>query len=123
MTSDADAWATVAVRVRVPGLTAEEISRQVGLEVERSPRDPGVWVYDVPVGQERPLNEHLDGLEVLLAERGEQLGGLPEGREVDVVIGWSPKRGQDGMTLTPELVARLARLGAGVVTWTYTDHS
>ncbi|GAA1543971.1 hypothetical protein [Kribbella lupini] len=121
MADDPDAWATVAVRVRVPGLTCNEISKHLGIAVKASSRHPAVWTYDVPVSKDLMLNEHLDALSAFLTVNKERFAAVPEEGEVDVVIGWRPRRGQDVSTFTPELVACLARLGAGIVTWTYSD--
>jgi hypothetical protein len=113
-----ESWARTSIRVSAEGLSVGDIADVLGIAAE----DPTArhWLHSVESSGEEPLADQLDRLAIFLPRLADGLRRLGE-YELIVLIGWTPREGQDGVAFSPALLADLAELKALLLIDTYTE--
>ncbi|NGY63639.1 DUF4279 domain-containing protein [Lentzea sp. NEAU-D13] len=112
---DSESWSKATLRVWADGRTAAEIHSALGIG-ERSSR---LWMLDVGP-PDVPLDDRLQLVEAVLAEKREVFVELAATCEMDLFVSWTPKDGQDHLLISANLMKLLGEMGAHVKldTWT-----
>ena len=129
MLSDDDKWYSVSLRLEGDKLDPFSVEQALGLPPttigrtgERrkgkdgrlyAPYETNIWIYSLPSSTTTPFNTQLEGLFATLGSRIEALAALCKGEGVSgvVFLGFGSGCGQGGDTISPDVLAQLARAG------------
>lgn len=120
---------TCALRISAVDVASEDISRRLALEPTRTvdkgawtslrsgsatrPAPRNLWIYDLPLSEEEPLEAHVKLLAAAFAEKVPILRELEgDGCRIDLFVGvFLDETGNSGLVLSPESLRDLAALG------------
>ncbi|MFC9250934.1 hypothetical protein [Amycolatopsis thailandensis] len=120
-----ESWARVSLRVSLDVLSLGDVEGILGRSTDLDAKGrPGVnwWKVDFYGEGYESLDSQLD----LLAETIQMYrsGLIDLGRraiDINVLIGWEPRRGQDSVGFDANLIAGLAEIGGRIILDTVTD--
>lgn len=121
---DEDAWARVSLRVSVEGCPADWVEATVALpgDLERRVvRGDHWWLVDLYETGDESIDQQLDSLVALLREHRSGLVEVGARTDVNVMISWTPRRGQDSVGFDADLIALLASVNGRIILDTHTD--
>lgn len=129
-------WSEAALRISGDTLHPSHVSASLGLEATQSgikgerfsPRHNALrrtsfWILKSPLGNYRPLEEHLNWLLDVLEPKCDLLISIRSKWKTEFFCGFSSENGQGGVTLDLILLGRLARLGISLVLDLYPPES
>ena len=79
------------------------------------------WFIEPGGTQELHLDDKLKLVEEFLQEKRDIFEELAIGTSVDLFVSWSPKHGQDGISMSAALISALASAQAHVLMDTHVD--
>ncbi|MFC9251604.1 hypothetical protein [Amycolatopsis thailandensis] len=120
-----ETWARVSLRVSLDVLSLGETEAIIGRSTDLGPRgDPSVhwWIANFHEKGHESLDSQLDLLaEMLRVYRKGLVDVSRRAEDINVFIGWEPRRGQDSMGFDASLIAGLAEIGGRIILDTATD--
>jgi hypothetical protein len=121
VTDDDAPWALCSLRIVAGRLTSGELAAQLG-RPGSGRGGPGAlgWVTEF-ASNDAPLADQLATAADFLRAHQATLRALPDGADVSLRVGWTPRRPQDGLALTTDLIALLASVGGYLLLDTYLD--
>ncbi|HVK21875.1 MAG TPA: hypothetical protein VM677_10990 [Actinokineospora sp.] len=118
-------WARISVRVPTATFPLDHVERVLGRQTHRYRKDgtpsPHWWIARFAPTGEEPLEDQLLAVKEFLAANLDALRSLDGQGEINVFIGWTPRRGQDSVAFDPELIALVAQVGGFILLDTHTD--
>jgi hypothetical protein len=115
---DSEAWSKVSLRVGEDGLDADRLATTLGRP--NVSRATGTWATDFGPSA-TPLESQLSEAAAFLSRHVPTLRDAAPTADVSLLIGWSPRRPQDGLNLSRDLIDALAAVRASVLLDTYED--
>lgn len=121
---DEDAWARVSLRVSVEECPADWVEATIALQGDlehRVVRGEYWWSVDLYKTGDESIDHQLDALAGLLRDHRSGFVEVGARTEVNLMISWTPRRGQDSVGFDAELIALLASVKGRIVLDTHTD--
>jgi hypothetical protein len=112
-------WARCYLKVAVEGLSLPALESVLG--PSSTPASAESWVVDLEQSSDEPLESQILRVGTYLESLTPKLETLGSAADVSLAISWTPRPGQDGFALSPQLLTALARIRASVLIDTYTD--
>ncbi len=81
------------------------------------------WIADLYERGDETLNAQLDALQRLLVENQAGLADVGARTDLNVMISWTPRRGQDSIGFDADLIEVLSRVHGRIILDTHTDDS
>jgi hypothetical protein len=119
MSESWEPWARCYLKVAVEGLALSALESVLG--PSSTPASAEAWVVDLEQSSDEPLESQILRVGAYLESLTPKLEALGSAAEVSLTISWTPRPGQDGFALSPQLLIVLARIRASVLIDTYTD--
>lgn len=114
-----DVWNRVGLRIGFPAVASVLPAELLALgTVAKNGR---VFSIDIGPGLEVPLEPRMELLREFLVAHKSLLQTLPQGCDSDIFVGWSPRAGQDSLTIRRSLLRLLAELNLELVFDMYTE--
>nr|CEL18043.1 hypothetical protein [Kibdelosporangium sp. MJ126-NF4] len=101
-------------------MTVEEISHRLNQPGIQKPGG-NRWLFNLERSPDQRLDEQLASAADFLTENIEALRDIARTCPVDIHIGWTPIKPQDGVRFTRRLLDLLDQLNADILIDTYTD--
>jgi hypothetical protein len=116
--TDDEPWAAATLRIVSDQLPATEVAARLGRA--STARDDRVWAADLAASSDVPPADQLAAAADFLRTHQAALRALAPA-DISLRLSWTPRRPQDGLALTPDLIALLAAVDAYLLLDTYLD--
>ncbi|MEW2505679.1 hypothetical protein AB0878_34950 [Amycolatopsis sp. NPDC047767] len=121
---DDEEWARVSLRVSLESISLLEVEEKLGLRssvVEEARVGANWWVRDMYESGDESLSSQLDLVSQVISERADRLANLPDAADINIMISWTPRRGQDSVGFDADFVSLLASVGGRLILDMHTD--
>jgi hypothetical protein len=108
-------WSAGSLRIESRTISADEISKVLGIEPHRTSQQGNVWIRTSGLGNDHWPDEHVAALIRLLDGRHDALARLAADCEVELFLGFGSESGQGGCVLPAALLKEIGLLGIDVV--------